>query len=77
MKDKGIVQAWRANDWPKGHYSRATFALSRTKGGTRITFRQSQVPDSEFRSIKQGWIDYYWKPFKKDVREVATAKLSD
>jgi len=35
------------------------------------------VPDSEFRSIKQGWIDYYWKPFKKDVREVATAKLSD
>ena len=28
-KDKRIVQSWRANDWPKGHYSRATFALAR------------------------------------------------
>lgn len=65
VKDKKIVQTWRASDWPKGHYSRATFALSRTKAGTRITFRQSAVPDDQLRSIKQGWIDYYWRPLKK------------
>ena len=31
-EDRKIVQSWRADDWPKGHYSRATFLLSRTKG---------------------------------------------
>src|SRR5437867_3245317 len=43
-KDKRIVQTWRANNWPKGTYSRATFALTKVRGGTRIGFRQSGVP---------------------------------
>jgi len=64
-KDKKIVQSWRANDWPKGHYSRATFALTRTKGGTRVTFLQSGVPDGQYRSISSGWREYYWEPLKK------------
>ncbi len=33
-KDKRIVQTWRANNWPKGTYSKATFALARTTGGS-------------------------------------------
>ena len=24
VKDRRIVQSWRATDWPKGHFSRAT-----------------------------------------------------
>ena len=64
-KDKRIVQSWRANDWPKGHYSRATFALARAKGGTRITFFQSGVPDRQYRSISSGWREYYWEPLKR------------
>ena len=64
-KDRRIVQSWRANDWPKGHYSRATFALARAKGGTRITFFQSGVPDRQYRSISSGWREYYWEPLKK------------
>ena len=58
------MQAWRANDWPKVHYSRATFALARAKGGTRITFSQSGVPDRHYRSISSGWRGYYWEPLK-------------
>ena len=27
VPDKKIVQSWRADDWPKGHYSKATFDL--------------------------------------------------
>jgi len=27
-KDKRIVQTWRANNWPKGVYSKATFAFA-------------------------------------------------
>lgn len=65
IKDRRITQTWRSSDWPKGHHSRATFSLARTKGGTRVNFRQSRVPDKEFRSVKQGWLEYYWKPLKK------------
>jgi activator of HSP90 ATPase len=65
IRDRKIVQSWRATDWPKGHYSRATFALARTKGGTRVTFFQSGVPDRHYRSINSGWREYYWEPLKK------------
>jgi activator of HSP90 ATPase len=57
---KKIVQSWRASDWPGNHYSKATFALKKVKGGTRLTFTQTGVPNSQYASIKQGWIDYYW-----------------
>ena len=28
---KKIVQSWRASDWPDGHYSKATFAISKVE----------------------------------------------
>lgn len=62
---KKIVQSWRANDWPAGVVSRCTFALSKTKNGTKLTFTQTGVPDDQFQSIRQGWIDYYWKPLQE------------
>jgi activator of HSP90 ATPase len=65
MPNKRIVQAWRGSDWPKGHYSIATFSLSRIKGGTRLIFTQMGVPDREYKGISQGWRDYYWKPMKE------------
>jgi activator of HSP90 ATPase len=67
IPDKKIVQSWRANEkgWPKSHYSRVTFSLRRVKGGTRLVFTQSGVPDRFYRSMKQGWHDAYWTPMKK------------
>jgi activator of HSP90 ATPase len=64
-RDKKIVQAWRADDWPAGHFSRATFSLKPVKGGTQLSFYQSGVPDLHYAGIKQGWIDFYWTPMKK------------
>ena len=61
VPDKKIVQAWRGSDWPENHYSRATFSLQKTKTGTRLTFRQSGVPEAYYKDINQGWRDYYWK----------------
>jgi activator of HSP90 ATPase len=63
--NKRIVQAWRGNDWPKGHYSIASFSLNRIKGDTRLVFTQIGVPDREYKGISQGWRDYYWKPMKE------------
>ncbi len=64
-KNKKIIQAWRAVSWPAGHYSRAVFSLSAVKGGTRISFYQSGIPEPNYESIKKGWIEHYWNPMKK------------
>lgn len=65
VKDKKIVQTWRANNWPKGTYSKATFALSKAAGGTRITFTQTGVPSAGYRETNAGWRVYYWTPLRK------------
>ena len=65
IANKKIVQAWRDNDWPKGHYSLATFTLSPVRGATKLDFEQYGVPDKDYRDISQGWKQYYWKPMKK------------
>ncbi len=59
------MQTWRANNWPKGTYSKATFALARATGGTRVTFTQTGVPDEFHGEISKGWRDYYWSPLRK------------
>ena len=65
VKDKRIVQTWRANNWPKGVYSKATFALAKATGGTRITFTQTGVPSEFYKEISTGWRTYYWAPLRR------------
>jgi len=65
VPDKKIVQSWRGSDWPKDHYSKATFSLKKIKNGTHLTFTQSGVPNQYYNDISQGWRDYYWKPMKE------------
>lgn len=64
-KDKRIVQSWRANNWSKGVYSKATFALAKVSGGTRITFTQTGVPSEFYGEIASGWRTYYWTPLRQ------------
>ena len=67
VADAKIVQAWRANDWPDGHYSNATFVLEETDGGTRVTFTQTEVPEEHYDDISQGWRDYYWSKMESSL----------
>jgi len=69
VEDRKIVQSWRGNDWPAGHYSRVTFLLKKVKGGARLIFRQSGVPEVHYKDIHQGWRDYYWKPMRERVEK--------
>ena len=64
VPDEKIVQTWRAADWPEGHESRVTFSLKPIEGGARLTFTHTGVPDDQYESIKQGWIEHYWTPMK-------------
>ena len=65
VPDQKIVQSWRGSDWPEGHYSKATFSLRESEGGTRLTFTQTEVPEEQYEPISQGWRDYYWKLMKE------------
>jgi activator of HSP90 ATPase len=69
VPNKKIVQSWRGSDWPEGHYSKVTFSLQKTKNGTRLTFRQSGVPEKHCKDINQGWRDYYWKLMREHLQE--------
>jgi activator of HSP90 ATPase len=64
VPNKKIVQSWRGSSWRKDQLSKATFSLKKVKGGTRLTFTQSGVPNKHYKSIKQGWITFYWNPMK-------------
>ena len=65
VPDKKIVQSWRGGDWPKGHFSQATFAFAKSKTGTKLTFTQTGIPEDQYEDIKHGWIDNYWEPMKR------------
>jgi activator of HSP90 ATPase len=65
VPDTKIVQTWRADDWPEGHYSRVTFSMKEANGGTHLIFSQVDIPAGFYDSIAQGWRDNYWQPMKK------------
>lgn len=65
VKDKKIVQTWRANNWPAGVYSTATFAFTKAPGGAKVTFTQTGVPSQFYDEIATGWREYYWAPMRK------------
>ena len=65
QENKKIVQSWRANDWPEGHWTRVTFSLIRKGKKTQLKFKHEGVPAEFYEDIEKGWIDYYWKPMKE------------
>ena len=65
IKNKRIVQAWRAEDWPPGCYSIVTFELKPSKAGTVLAFTQAGIPARHAKSINEGWKSHYWQPLKK------------
>jgi activator of HSP90 ATPase len=69
LPDEKIVQSWRGDDWPEGHFSRVTFSLEKVKGGARLAFRQSGVPEEHYNDINQGWRDHYWKPMREMIEK--------
>lgn len=69
VQDQKIVQSWRYSDWPEGHYSKATFSLKKSDGGTTLTFTQTGVPEDKYEDISQGWHDYYWGPMKERLEK--------
>lgn len=67
VEDKRIVQAWRLDDWPAGHYSTVRFELSDEGEKTRISFDQFGYPSSEEAMLEAHWPERYWEPLKAQL----------
>jgi len=61
---KRIVQAWRAKDWPEGHYSIVRFELTPEGKGAKLVFDQTGHPNAETEHLTSGWAKMYWEPMK-------------
>ncbi len=64
VKDKLIVQSWRASDWKKGEDSTVTFKFDKIKTGTLLTLTHG-APTKYAPGLKAGWREYYWQSLKK------------
>jgi activator of HSP90 ATPase len=61
-----IVQSWRTTDFAAGAPdSRLEVILAPTRGGTRVTLKQSDLPAGSPAEYKKGWLDFYFKPMKE------------
>jgi len=70
LKDKLIVQSWRAEDWNKSDLDSTFILLFEQQGNDGIVnMVHANVPDKHFEGIKKGWGDFYWKPWKKYFAE--------
>jgi activator of HSP90 ATPase len=50
-----IVQKWRFNSWPEGHYSTVTMDFKTDSGYTILTLTQEGVPHDDAERTEQGW----------------------
>lgn len=60
-----IVQAWRTTEFPpNARDSRLEVLLAKTRGGTRITLKHSNIPIGQGKEYEQGWEEHYFAPMK-------------
>jgi activator of HSP90 ATPase len=66
VQDKLIVQTWRAQGWGKEDID-STFIMNLLPKGKNVEVHaiHANVPDNELESLKKGWHEHYWEPWKK------------
>jgi|SRR6185312_16064498 len=66
VKNKLIVQSWRASDWDKDELD-STFIIRLEPKGKNVILHvtHANLPEEQHDDIDQGWHDFYWKPWKQ------------
>jgi len=68
VKDKIIVQAWRGANWAASDPDSTFTIILEPKGKDTVLHAiHSNVPDAYADSIKKGWYDHYWNPWKQHL----------
>jgi activator of HSP90 ATPase len=65
IKNKLIVQSWRSADFKKTDMD-SVFILLFAKQGNDALLQMvhANLPEQQYKAIKDGWNVYYWKPWK-------------
>jgi activator of HSP90 ATPase len=68
IKDKLIVQTWRAQDWTKNDVD-STFIINLEQNGKDVVLHatHANVPDKHAASVTKGWTGHYWNPWKQHL----------
>jgi activator of HSP90 ATPase len=73
IEGQKIIQDWITTDWPKDlPPSRLELEFKDLEGRTEIMMTHSKVPADQEASLRQGWIDFYWKPLKEYFKNKKT-----
>ncbi len=65
-----IAQTWRSRGWKKTDLdSILILTFSAAPGGGRIDLVHANVPDHDYAGVKDGWVRYYWKPWKAYLKK--------
>jgi len=66
IKNRLIVQIWRAQGWDKSDADSTFIIYLEPKGNDVVLYAtHANVPDKHAASITKGWHNHYWKPWKK------------
>jgi activator of HSP90 ATPase len=70
IPNKMIVQTWRSTAWKKADPDSilvAQFEKS-ASGGATVYLTHIGVPEHDHKGVTQGWIKYYWDPWRKYLK---------
>lgn len=75
VKDKSIVQTWRAESWNKNEPD-SIFMISLEQKGKDVILHavHANVPDRAAASLSKGWHDHYWTTWKLHLAGKAITK---
>lgn len=66
IKDKLIVQTWRAQNWDKSEPDSIFMIILEPKGKDVIMHAvHANIPDAHVESIDKGWYGHYWNPWNQ------------
>ncbi|MBK6482685.1 MAG: SRPBCC domain-containing protein [Chitinophagales bacterium] len=77
MKNKMIVQTWKAADWDEDEQD-SIFMLTFEQQGKNAVLNMvhANIPDKHADSIKKGWTTYYWNPWKAYLASNPVTKVT-
>ena len=70
VPDRMIVQSWRSAAWKKADPdSILVVRFEKTPSGAAVHLAHVGVPPYDHKGVTQGWMNYYWKPWKDYFKE--------
>jgi len=75
VKNKLIVQTWRAMSWDKTDADSVFSIFLEPKGKNVVLYAiHANIPDKHEAGVDKGWYQHYWEPWKKFLAGKPIAK---